>query len=582
MKTVHFQSDMPRRARLILAPMLGLLLSTGALAQFADDNDINTDREYLIDLYHATDGDNWHNNQGWLGEPGTECDWYGVECGGSDGEVYGLFLKDNGLNGEIPDSLGNAGAMRFLYAGDNQLTGTLRIPAGSYESLISFHLERTGISSIEIEQGGGARLAWIDLYAASLSELPPGLSHLQNLDYADLRFNDMTGRLPESLAQLDLKEFRLAGNRLTGSFLPALEAMRQELEEPRPNDPDEGVLLDLQGNRFTGTLDQAVIEQARNVDGWINLCWNTIAPADDAAMAWLESEHVEAPYKQCLDQPIRKPDPRLSGSWYDPDRPGEGFSIMLLEDGQTLINWYSYPNEGSPQQKQLWLLGNQRLENPGLEPLEVDAPMGGDFSEGRLIPNSYTADLGGHLNLVWLEAGGMFTEQDMFSTSMNYQILLERRMTQLTSLAGSTCDNRSEYQQFSGAWYDPLRSGEGFVVEVLPDERVNVYWFTYQPDDSGHQAWMIGGGQFMEEGSGEDAISSFSERAQVNLVQPVGARFGEEFDPGAVEVNEWGNLELRFDGPDSGHIIWDSEIEGYGSGDYPIQRLAKPRLADCD
>jgi hypothetical protein len=574
--------NVPRR-RCLVACLAAAALSLGGNAWSQQpERGVAVDREYLVDFYQATGGENWHNNEGWLGEPGTECDWHGVECGNAEGTSYGLFLRGNGLTGEIPDSLGQATGLAFLELGGNALGGTWRLPEASYKWLSYAQLAHTDIAAVQIEPNAGRFLGLLNLYGASLASIPEGIDQLDGLAFLDLRFNKLAGRLPASLAQLELEELRLAGNQLTGSILPALEAMAMELDEPRPNDPDGGVLLDLRGNRFTGSLDEDVIEQARNVDGWINLCWNTIAPPDDAATAWLESEHVNAPFEECLDQPIRTPDPRLSGSWYDPDRPGEGFSIMLLEDGQTLVNWYTYPNEGSPQEQQAWLLGNQRLENPGLEPLEIDAPLGGRFSQGRLIPGNYTADMGGHVNLAWLQAGGLFTEQDIFSTSVNYQVQLNRRMTQLTSLAGSTCDNGNAYQQFSGAWYDPQRSGEGFIVEVLPDERVNVYWFTYQPGQSGHQAWMIGGGAFLGEGAGEDAISSYTDRAQVELVQPVGARFGEEFEPAAVEVRDWGSLELRFDGPDSGHIIWDSQVEGYGSGEYPIERLATPRLADCD
>lgn len=33
----------------------------------------------LMDLYNATDGDNWINNDGW-GEDFSVCDWYGIVC----------------------------------------------------------------------------------------------------------------------------------------------------------------------------------------------------------------------------------------------------------------------------------------------------------------------------------------------------------------------------------------------------------------------------------------------------------------------------------------------------------------------
>ena len=38
------------------------------------------EREALIAIYNSSDGANWTNNDGWLGVPGTECQWWGVVC----------------------------------------------------------------------------------------------------------------------------------------------------------------------------------------------------------------------------------------------------------------------------------------------------------------------------------------------------------------------------------------------------------------------------------------------------------------------------------------------------------------------
>lgn len=142
---------------------------------------------------------------------------------------------------------------------------------------------------------------------------------------------------------------------------------------------------------------------------------------------------------------------------------------------------------------------------------------------------------------------------------------------QLSRLAGSTCDNAHDNQWISGLWFDPERSGEGFVVEVIEDGRGLVYWFTYSPDDSGNQAWMMGDGEF--EGSTLHIE---------NLIQPVGATYGEDFDPADVDRLPWGSLTLEFIDNESGHASWDSAIEEYGAGDYPLRRLAQARLAECE
>ena len=59
----------------------------------------------LIDLYNATDGDNWNNNTNWLSNAPIE-DWYGVALWGED-RVMALELSENNLSGQIPASFIN-------------------------------------------------------------------------------------------------------------------------------------------------------------------------------------------------------------------------------------------------------------------------------------------------------------------------------------------------------------------------------------------------------------------------------------------------------------------------------------------
>ena len=58
-------------------------------------------------------------------------DWYGVSTD-ENGRVTHLELHDNGLSGELPESLGNLTHLQTLRLNDNQLSGS--IPA-SWENL---------------------------------------------------------------------------------------------------------------------------------------------------------------------------------------------------------------------------------------------------------------------------------------------------------------------------------------------------------------------------------------------------------------------------------------------------------------
>jgi hypothetical protein len=87
--------------------------------------------------------------------------------------------------------------------------------------------------------------------------------------------------------------------------------------------------------------------------------------------------------------------------------------------------------------------------------------------------------------------------------------------------------------RFSGAWFDSEHDGEGFIVEVLANNRAIVYWFTYR--DDGSQRWMFGVGEVQEN------------RITVNqLMDTHGGRFGTGFNPDDVVKNTVGSLSLSF------------------------------------
>ena len=62
----------------LIQKALFLLLISLAGVSYAQIPQI--ERDALIALYNSTDGDNWTDNTGWLGEAGTECSWFGVTC----------------------------------------------------------------------------------------------------------------------------------------------------------------------------------------------------------------------------------------------------------------------------------------------------------------------------------------------------------------------------------------------------------------------------------------------------------------------------------------------------------------------
>jgi hypothetical protein len=124
------------------------------------------EREALIALYRATDGNHWKGHAGWLGDVGTECEWQGVTCTpDSEGSmvVEALDVGDNNLTGTIPESLGRLTHVEWLYIYGNHLKGVL--PEALIQRWLSGTLEisaeeplLTDVSTIDFESASSSIL----------------------------------------------------------------------------------------------------------------------------------------------------------------------------------------------------------------------------------------------------------------------------------------------------------------------------------------------------------------------------------------------------------------------------------------
>ncbi len=201
--------------------------------QDVKENDLNevglpicTDKDALIALYEATDGDNWVSNQNWLSDKpiGT---WYGVITDEND-RVIDLDLSDNELNGTLPSELGHLTHLEVLYLSENQLSGTIPSALGVLSNLIELSLwsnELTG--PILPELGRLANLEMLHLGKNELSgTIPTELGNLTNLEELGLYSNKLTGVIPAELGDLtNLEWLGLTENRLSGPIPPKLDKL---------------------------------------------------------------------------------------------------------------------------------------------------------------------------------------------------------------------------------------------------------------------------------------------------------------------------------------------------------------------
>ena len=97
--------------------------TAAATAPPAVSGSAETDREALVALYNATNGENWRYNDNWLSDAPLG-EWYGVNTN-DDGRVIALDFNGNGngLSGEIPAELGSLSNLEMLRLGGNSLGG---------------------------------------------------------------------------------------------------------------------------------------------------------------------------------------------------------------------------------------------------------------------------------------------------------------------------------------------------------------------------------------------------------------------------------------------------------------------------
>ena len=141
-------------------------------AESIHEKQLALEREALIDLYNATDGDHWNNNTNWCSDLPVG-QWYGVSTD-VNGRVTRLDLSAKGLNGTIPESIGNLVNLNYL------------------------------------------NLGWNDDLGGSI---PESIGNLVNLTHLAFTQCKMTGTIPESIMNLTkLNEFGIYLNHFDGTI----------------------------------------------------------------------------------------------------------------------------------------------------------------------------------------------------------------------------------------------------------------------------------------------------------------------------------------------------------------------------
>ena len=192
--------------------------STAVAVTPVTTGDDDQDRAALVALYNATNGPNWNNNRNWLSDRPIG-EWSGVFTDAT-GRVKYLYLRNNGLSGQIPGELGNlTNLTKYLDLSFNDLVGPIPPELGNLadlEELRLNHNELTG--SIPTELGNLSSLTILLLNRNDLTgSIPSQLGNLSKLTRLDLGSNELSGAIPIQVGNLtDLTELDVWNNELSG------------------------------------------------------------------------------------------------------------------------------------------------------------------------------------------------------------------------------------------------------------------------------------------------------------------------------------------------------------------------------
>eukprot|EP00937_MAST-01D_sp_MAST-1D-sp2_P002586 g2586.t1 len=237
----------------------------------------------LRELFLATAGARWAENEGWLADEDVR-KWHGVQtlpaAAAAEPEaapVVALALASNNLCGSLPPSLHALTDLRRIDLSRNRLCGALPATLGALHHLSVLNLRSKRFATGENRICGA---------------LPPELGRCAALEVLDLRANHIAGVLPPQLgACTALRQLLLQDNALSGEMPGALfagcaRALRLVLlDENRlsgqiPTEVGRCQLLehlDLSVNRLRGTLPASLggMPRLRHLD----VRWNQLSGA---------------------------------------------------------------------------------------------------------------------------------------------------------------------------------------------------------------------------------------------------------------------------------------------------------------
>ncbi len=136
--------------------------------------------------------------------------------------------------------------------------------------------------------------------------------------------------------------------------------------------------------------------------------------------------------------------------------------------------------------------------------------------------------------------------------------------------ASSSASNIIITKSFTGGWYDPDKSGQGFLIEIIKSndqKKALSTWFTF--DTNGNQYWLTGVGEIE------------NQSIHFEMVLAEGGKFGNLHNSAEVTRTLWGSVDFTFTDCNHGTVSWSPVIGGFSSGSMPVVRNTVINNLNC-
>jgi len=219
------------------------------------------ERQALIDLFKNTNGKDWKNNDNWVSDYGTECNWFGVYCDEGKKHVIQLLLGNNNLSSSRLPDMNVFEKLTVLDMSDNNIRGDIEKQFDELTMLEDLNL-KNNILKGDIKS----------------------FETLHNLKKLNIFDNEFKGDIKNLLALEYIEELIIGKNAITGQIPKEINTFKNLK------------ILNINGNMLIGEIPVEIthLENLHELD----LRWNALIATERILRRFINAKHIDEPWEE--------------------------------------------------------------------------------------------------------------------------------------------------------------------------------------------------------------------------------------------------------------------------------------------